>query len=283
VEKTTLTISGVNAYVEALLKDARVSGRTLLALRAEPDPRRNSGQADVRAGTQPATEAVLSDIVVDTQTGPQVEWYPSPEDTGSGVQEEPDATLQGNLESEDQILSVEEAAEETATAPEVERTVINWNPGSFASTKAALIEAETALLGTVNEAIVFIDPSCGGRRLSDLTLGQIEAACTTWITGYAQLLRELGRRFAERGSGLILVVLLPGERGPLGAMATGAIEALACSLASQTGEAYRFFALRDESGQPELLARYIMKILDEPPRDSSKLLRHGGRLSLFGK
>ena len=129
----------------------------------------------------------------------------------------------------------------------------------------------------------FIDPSNNGKRLPELSLGQIETATTTWITGYAQLLRELGRRFTEHGSGLILVVLLPGERGPLEAMAVGAMEALACSLAAQSGEVYRLFALRDESGQPELLARYIMKILEEQPRDSTKLLRHGGRINLFGK
>jgi hypothetical protein len=195
----------------------------------------------------------------------------SPEETNSAVED------QSEPEALDQSEPVPAAASWT------EQTVISWNPGSFASTKAALIEAETALGGTIDEAIVFIDPSDKGSRLPELSLGQIEAATTSWITGYAQLLRELGRRFAERGSGLILVVLLPGERGPLGAMATGAMEALACSLAAQPGEAYRLFAIRDESGQPELLARYLMKILDEQPRDSTKLLRHGGRLSLFGK
>ncbi len=82
---------------------------------------------------------------------------------------------------------------------------------------------------------------------------------------------------------MILVVLLSGERDPLGAMAVGAMEALAISLASQGPEAYKLITVRDESGQPDLLARYLMKVLDEPPRDSTKLLRHGGRMNLFGK
>lgn len=195
------------------------------------------------------------------------------EESESAMQVEPDPASRNQSDPE----------QTGASTIRPEHSAIWWNPGSFASTKAALIEAETALGGIVNEAIVFIDPPGNGGRLPALSLGQIDAATTTWITGYTQLLRELGRRFSEHGSGLILVVLLPGERGPLEAMAVGAMEALACSLSAQTGEAYRLFAVRDESGQPELLARYLMKILDEQPRDSAKLLRHGGRITLFGK
>jgi len=258
VKKTTLTISVASAYLDALIQDARISGRTLLAIQAQADSRRNTSQADARAETRIESE--------------------------STVQEESESTFQQELEPDIQNQASAGSAE--AESPDLmdDHPFISWNPGSFASTKAALIEAETALGGTVNEAILFIDPpSTGNPRLSDLSLGQIEAASTTWITGYAQLLRELGRRFAERGSGLILVVLLPGDRDPLGAMAAGAMEALACTLAAQTTEAYKLFTVRDESGQPELLARYLIKVLDEPPRDSSKLLRHSGRINLFGK
>lgn len=275
MKKTTLTISGTSAYADALLKDARISGRTILALQAEPDQRRSGNQAEAQAGRKQARiefaeadPAETKEGLEDTATGAEVQ-----KELESTIPEEPGPIIRDQPDSE--------APE--GTAPWTEQAYISWNPGSFASTKAALIEAETALGGTVNEAIVFIDPAGNGKRLPELSLGQIEAATTTWITGYTQLLRELGRRFAEQGAGLILVVLLPGERGPLEAMATGAMEALACSLAAHTGEAYRLFALRDESGHPELLARYIMKILDEQPRDSTRLLRHGGRINLFGK
>lgn len=275
MKKTTLTISGASAYAEALLRDARVSGRAILAIQPEPDPRRGGSQADTPASRKPARPRQVQADLEGTQE--------SPEDS------RPDAEGQEELDPSRQQVPEKETRDHLDTEPTrdtaswTEHASINWNPGSFASTKAALIEAETSLGGTINEAIVFIDPSNKGKRLPELSLGQIEAATTSWITGYAQLLRELARRFTEHGSGLILVVLLPGDRGPLEAMAAGAMEALACSLAAQTGEAYRLLALRDESGQPDLLARYIIKILDEQPRDSSKLLRHGGRITLFGK
>jgi hypothetical protein len=260
VKKTTLTISTASAYTDALIQDARISGRILLAIQAQADSRRSAIQDGETAVSRSEAETT-------------VQAKPASNDKKE-LQKEPDPEIQTGGDT----------SEAESTAPMDDPSYISWNPVSFASTKAALIEAETALGGTVNEAVLFIDPpSAGIRRLSDLSLGQIEAATTTWITGYAQLLRELGRRFAERGSGVILVVLLSGERDPLGAMAAGAIEALACNLANQSTEAYRLFTVRDESGQPELLARFIMKVLDEPPRDSTKLLRHGGRISLFGK
>jgi hypothetical protein len=258
VKKTTLTISVASAYMDALIQDARISGRTLLAIHAQADTRRSASQTDGTTGPRAKPETTA-------RTGPE-------------------STKEEDSEPEARIQAGEEPSEAESPAPLDDHSFISWNPVSFASTKAALIEAETALGGTINEAVLFIDPpSTGGRNLSELSLAQIEAASATWITGYAQLLRELGRRFAERGSGVILVVLLPGERDPLGAMAAGAMEALAITLASQGPEVYRLFTIRDESGQPELLARYLMKVLDEPPRDSTKLLRHGGRITLFGK
>jgi len=275
VKKTTLTISGAGAYADALLKDARISGRTVLALRAEPDQRRSGSQATIQTGIQqPDRKNARAGKHQGDRKSVQAGMEPGQ------VQPGPDAEAPAGPGH----VAGDQAPElQDEESDQVSEQTISWNPGSFASTKAALIEAETSLGGTVDEAIVFIDPAGGGKRLPDLSLGQIEASTTIWITGYTQLIRELARRFAEQGSGLILVVLLPGERGPLGSMASGAMEALACSLAAQTGENYRVLALHDESGQAELLARYIMKILDEPPRDSSKLLRHGGRINLFGK
>jgi hypothetical protein len=273
VKKTTLTISGASAYAEALLKDASISGRTILALQAEPDLRRSSSQAGTQSGRKPANRAKADPAAMQDNPENKGPATRIQDDSGSALPEELEP---GVRDQNAPVQTVEPAAR-------LEHDVISWNPESFASTKAALIEAETALGGIVNEAIVFIDPTGTGTRLPELSLGQIEAATTHWITGYTQLLRELGRRFTEHGSGLIIVVLLSGERGPLEAMALGAMESLSCSLAAQTGEAYRLIAVRDESGQPELLARYLMKLLDEQPRDSTKLLRHGGRISLFGK
>ncbi|MFH2115147.1 MAG: hypothetical protein ABIJ86_11645, partial [Spirochaetota bacterium] len=200
MKKTTLTISGASAYSDAFIEDARNSGRTLLALQAEPDSRRSSNLVAVQAGRQPENQEPVQADLMDSQLYTKTDTLASPEHAWSmaEIQAEPEPTIQAWLEPEAQARADTETAVDEGATPVYEYTVISWYPGSFASTKAALIEAETALGGTVNEAILFIDPpSTGGKRLSDLSLGQIEAASATWITGYAQLLRELGRRFAE--------------------------------------------------------------------------------------
>jgi hypothetical protein len=160
---------------------------------------------------------------------------------------------------------------------------IAWNPQSFASARAAIIEAETALGGRLDELVVFADPPAGPGRLADLSPGSVELAALEWAAGYTQLIREAARRFEDTGSGSIVLVIAQAERGPLGAMAAGALAGLAEGVAASGPGTVRFIAIKDESDQPDLLARYVVKSLDEPSRDAGRVQRFSGRSGLFGR
>lgn len=165
--------------------------------------------------------------------------------------------------------------------------VVAWNPLSFASARAAVIEAETALGGSLDEIVIFADPPAGRTPLVDSTPRDIEKAALVWAAGYAELIREAARRFTEKGGGSITLVITQADRGPLGAMAAGALTGLAEGLMAIGPGAYRFCAIKDEStqtaAQADLLARHIVKLLDEPPRDAGKFQKFGSRAGLFGR
>jgi len=186
------------------------------------------------------------------------------------------------------VLHLVEAGPEKAEGADanqqdaVELTV-PWNPLSFASARAALLEAETALGGVLDELVIFADPPSDVTGITGLTPRTIERTVLEWAAGYAELIREAAKRFAERGGGSIVLVIVQAERGPLGAMASGALTGLAEGLFVAGTPLVRFSAIRDESGQPDLLARQVIKTLDEPSRDSGKLQRFGNRSGFFGR
>ena len=180
------------------------------------------------------------------------------------------------------VLSIGSAASppgETGT----DIPAIPWNPLSFASARVAIIEAETALGGSLDELVLFADPPEDPTGIVDLTPKALEGAALSWAAGWAGLIREAARRFAERGGGTIILVVVQADRGPLGAMAAGALLGLAEGVLSVGCGSVRFIAVRDESGQPDLLARHAVRTLDEPPRDQGKVQRFGGRSNLFGR
>jgi hypothetical protein len=160
---------------------------------------------------------------------------------------------------------------------------IPWNPLSFASARAALMEAETSLGGVLDELVIFADPPADATGITGLTPRIIERVVLEWAAGYAELIREAAKRFVERGGGSIVLVLVQAERGPLGAMAAGALTGLAEGLFVAGTSLVRFSAIRDESGQPDLLARQVIKTLDEPSRDPGKVQRFGNRPGFFGR
>lgn len=166
---------------------------------------------------------------------------------------------------------------------------LGWNPLSFASARAALIEAETALGGSLDELVLFADPPSGPATIVNSTPRDIEHEVLTWAAGYAELIREAARRFAERGSGTIMLTVAAEDRGPLGSMAAGALLGLAEGLLGNDQGAARYLAIRDESGQPDLLARQIVKMLDDGSHERSRergraqVLRFGGRSGIFGR
>lgn len=191
----------------------------------------------------------------------------------------------------------DEPAEAEIGAPSDAVAAIPWNPLSFASARAALVEAETALGGRLDEVVVFADPPPGPIGLAEARPAEIERTALEWAAGYAQLLREALRRLAERDGGTVALVLTEADRGPLGAMAAGALaglaEALAAGMAAGSSgaqgggsggaAAVRFIAVRDESGLPDAAARHALRLLDEPPRDPGKVQRFTGRAGLFGR
>jgi len=162
---------------------------------------------------------------------------------------------------------------------------IPWNPLSYASARAAIVEAENALGAPLDELVVFVDPPADAATFAELTPRDIEGAVLSGVAGVAELLREAARRFMARGSGTVaLVVAARPGRGPLSAMVAGALDGLSEGLAATGGgSSWRFVAIRDESDQPEPLARFVLRALDEPPREQGKVLRHTGRSGLFGR
>lgn len=190
-------------------------------------------------------------------------------------------------------LAGDEPADAGIGAPGGLVASIPWNPLSFASARAALVEAETALGGRLDEVVVFADPPPGPIGLAEARPAEIERTALEWAAGYAQLLREALRRLAERGGGTVALVLTEADRGPLGSMAAGALaglaEALAAGMAAGSSgapggaAAVRFVAVRDESGLPDAAARHALRLLDEPPRDPGKVQRFTGRAGLFGR
>ncbi|OHD22421.1 MAG: hypothetical protein A2Y38_03545 [Spirochaetes bacterium GWB1_59_5] len=186
------------------------------------------------------------------------------------------------------VLRLVEPGPEKATVANTEETegvgvTVPWNPLSFASARAALIETETALDGVLDELVIFADPPTDATSITGLTPRFIEHAILEWAAGYAELIREAAKRFAERGGGSIVLVIVQAERGPLGAMASGALIGLAEGIFFAGTPTVRFSAIRDESGQADLLARHVVKTLDEPSRDPGKIQRFGNRPGFFGR
>jgi len=158
-----------------------------------------------------------------------------------------------------------------------------WCPLSFASARAAIVEAETSLGGSLDELVVFADPPADLAAIADLTPKAIERAALEWAAGYAELIREAARRFVEKGRGAIVLVVAQSERGPLGAMAAGALLGLAEGILASGAGSFRFLAIKDESGQPDAVARQVLKTLDDTGRDPGKVQRFGGRPGFFGR
>jgi hypothetical protein len=195
-----------------------------------------------------------------------------------------EARVSGRVTAELRIVEAGEVkVAENGDGDEAELASVPWNPLSFASARAAVIEAETALDGSIDELVVFADPPRDAVGIAESTPKAIERAALEWAAGYAELVREACRRFDEKGGGALVLVVVTSERGPLGAMAAGALLGLAEGMMAVGTGSVRFAAIRDESDQPDLLARQIVKTLGEPARDQGRILRFGGRSGFFGR
>ncbi len=160
----------------------------------------------------------------------------------------------------------------------------DWNPLSYASTRSVWQQAENLAESCPDELILLVAPPKDMRPLADCSQRELELCALSNGSALAALIQEACRRFAENGGGSIVIALCPTiDAGPLPAMAIGAASGLAEGILASPGQDIRFMAVRDESNQPDLLVRYLIKILDESPRDISKILRHTGRGGLFGR
>lgn len=167
--------------------------------------------------------------------------------------------------------------------PKAGTNCVPWNPLSFASARAAILEAETMLGGRLDELLIVADPPPGATSLEQATPRDIERSALEWAAGYAELIREMAKRMIETGSGTIALVVVQADRGPLGSIAAGALAGLAESLVCAGSGPVRYIGVNDESGQPDLLARHLVKTLDDTGRDTGKLQRFNGRGGLFGR
>ncbi len=197
----------------------------------------------------------------------------------------PDGKPAGDVPDGPDSTSAPEPDAETA-GERAAQASLSWDPLSFPSSRALVLEAENRLGGRLDELVAFADPPELPGALAEAAPRDIEAWALRWAAGYAQLAREASKRFRERGSGTFVLIIGEREgRGALASMAYGALRGLAEGLAREAaapGSRWRFIALRDESGQPDLVARHVVKLLDETPKDCSKPFRYSGRSGLFG-
>ena len=184
-----------------------------------------------------------------------------------------------------------EASLPEQTPEAVLATLQAWNPLSWSGVRSLWQDMENRLDGRVDELVVLVDPPDGPEEILAWAARDIERAALSYGNGLAALLQEAVRRFDAAGGGTILLVLcgqpLAGggpARAGLRALALAAGAALAENLLEQALPAgCRFAALRDESGQADLLARHVIRLLTDWPKDSGKLGRFTGKSGLFGR
>jgi len=179
------------------------------------------------------------------------------------------------------------AATQTAHSAENPEESIAWNPLSFASARAAVLEAENAVGSALSELVLVADPPRDEPAFLDLAPAQLEKRILYWTAGYAQFVREAAKAMSAKGSGtLVLAIVSSVQQGLCSAMAAAALEAMASSILEQNPGGMlgscRFIAIKDESDNPETLAKAVIKAMDDPPRNAGKVIKLGGK-SFFSK
>ncbi|MBU0935525.1 MAG: hypothetical protein KKI09_10615 [Spirochaetes bacterium] len=186
------------------------------------------------------------------------------------------------------------AAADTAQPGEQTAPVYCWNPLSWAGASALWQELENQLAGPADELIVLVDPQLSAAGILDCSPRDIERNALAFGSGLVRLLQMALERFAERKRGTVLLLLscsvysteegAGSTNGLLRMMAQGTAAGLAEGLlAAALPEGCRLAVLRDESAMPDLLARHVVKLLDDWPKDTSKILRFTGRSGLFNR
>lgn len=179
-----------------------------------------------------------------------------------------------------------DSAINTEDQPETRDASIIWNPESFASSRAAIIEAERAFGSPISEIVLVADFPESQVYLNRSSPAELEQAISFWITGYAHMAREAINAISSRSHGVFTVLIQARETGDLLAnMGMAAMEGLANALLAQSSQGMfgscRFLAIKDESENTEGMARSLLKHLDNPPKFNGKIIRQGGKAFLF--
>ena len=182
-------------------------------------------------------------------------------------------------------------SKKSETAPEAEQTErpIAWNPPSYVSARAAVLEA-CVRFGAVDEAVIVASP--GPAPGLTAKPAEIEKVFHDRVLSVIWLVRELLTTFAGRAEGrepgrLILVLADRGleNREPVSAGAFGALRSFAVSLAETASDApYDVWTVQDSCPQDDLAAHYIAKLLDAPrDRRGDRVVRFTGRGGIFNR
>ncbi len=182
-------------------------------------------------------------------------------------------------------------APEAADAGTGEPTVnpVPWNPPSYVSARAAVLEASLRF-GAADEAVLVSSrtpaPGLSARP------AEIEQALHDRVLGIFWLVRELLSAFkerpAEKGPGRLVLVLADRGRealGPVEAAAFGALEAFASSLAGTSGDTpYEVWSVQDSCPQDDLAAQYIAKLLEAgADRRAGRVVKFTGKGGIFNR
>lgn len=185
--------------------------------------------------------------------------------------------------------SPELEASDTDLRSASEERPIPWNPSSFVSARAAVLEASVRF-GSVDEAVLVISP--GSAPGLTAKPAELERILQDRVLSVLWLARELLTHFTARGSAggpgrLIFVLADRGQlpRDPVGAAAFGAVSSFASALAESAPDApYDIWTVQDSCPQDDLAAQYLSRILQAPPeRRPGRVLRFTGRNPLFNR
>ncbi|HSV56159.1 MAG TPA: hypothetical protein VLH39_03515 [Magnetospirillaceae bacterium] len=166
---------------------------------------------------------------------------------------------------------------------------LSWNPASYVSARAAVLEASVRY-GCVDEAVIVAVPEAApglGARPAE-----IERLIHGRFLSVVWLVREILAAFSARDSGrgpgrLVMVLADRGQppRDPLGAAAFAALSAFAVSLArTSTDTPYDIWVLEDSCPQDDLAAQYVSRILQAPAdRKGGRSLRFTGKGGIFSR
>lgn len=176
-----------------------------------------------------------------------------------------------------------------AAAGESRDFPISWNPPSYVSARAAVLEAAVRY-GAVDEAVIVASP--GPAPGLDAKPAEIEKVVHDRVLGVFWLARELIAKFSERdpsrGPGRLVFVLADrGEplRGPIAAAAFGALESFSESLTEISQDSpYDVWTVQDSCPQDDLTAQFIARILETArDRKTNRVVKFSGKSGFFNR